>query len=370
MEHRTLKLLDTEIELPTFFPDGTYGAVKSIDFQDLEQARVDGVVMNALHLASKPGMNILKSVGGVKSFAGMKKPLLTDSGGFQMFSLIQQNPKYGTIRNKEIIFHPDMGGEKLIYTPEKCIRNQFVFGSDIIMCLDICTHPESGYSVQLDSVKHTISWAKLCKKEYLTQLKNYKYSENRRPLLFAIIQGGMNRELRKLCAQELVSIGFDGYGYGGWPIDEEGNLVREILQYTAELMPDDSVKYAMGVGKPEAIVECFRYGYRLFDCVIPTREARHRRLYVYNPEQPDVFQEGFYRYLYIADDQYACDMRPVSQECDCHCCRNYSRAYLRHLFRQNDPLAYRLATIHNLRFYTQLMEKLRATWEGGTEDEN
>ena len=355
----SLKLLNTEIKLPAFFPDGTYGTVKSIDFRDLDYSKIDGVVMNALHLSSKPGINVLKRTGGVKRFVQTNKAILTDSGGFQMFSLIQQNKKYGTIRNKEIIFHPDMGKEKLIYTPEKCIRNQFVYGSDIIMCLDICTHPDSDYSVQLDSVKHTIAWAKQCKKEYLTQLKNYKYVQDRRPLLFAIIQGGMNKDLRKMCAEELVEIGFDGYGYGGWPIDSSGNLVGEILQYTAQQMPDDSIKYAMGIGKPEAIVECYKYGYQLFDCVIPTREARHQRLYVYNPSQTDVFQDNFYNYMYIMDDKYALDMNPISELCDCYCCKNYSRAYLRHLFKINDPLAYRLATIHNLRFYTNLMEKLR-----------
>jgi queuine tRNA-ribosyltransferase len=186
---------------------------------------------------------------------------------------------------------------------------------------------------------------------------NYKYSDSHRPLIFAIIQGGNDKKLREQFAKSLLDIGFDGFGFGGWPIDTDGVLVTDILKYTAELMPDDQVKYAMGLGKPEEIVELSRYGYNLFDCVIPTREARHHRLYIFLSD--DIYDKPFYEFVYILDEKHRTADKPVSENCDCYTCENYSRAFLRHLFKVGDTLAYRLATIHNLRFYSKLMEKIR-----------
>ncbi len=358
---KQLQLLHGNINFPNFFPDGTYGSVKATDSFDLLSCKVDGIVMNAFHLYSRPGVSIIRKHGGINNFIGYPNPILTDSGGFQVFSLLRENPKNGQINENEIIFRPNQDREKIIFSPEKCIQLQFAVRSDIIMCLDYCTHPEDSNEIQEKSVETTIKWAKKCKQEYLLQLKNYKYTEDRRPLIFAIIQGGNNNKLRKYCAEELISIGFDGFGFGGWPVDSKGNLTDEILAYTASLMPDEGVKYAMGVGKPEEIIRCVKMGYDLFDCVIPTREARHQRLYVYksiDAVTPDT-TDSFYSYLYIMDEKYIADRSPVSEDCDCLCCRNYSRSYLRHLFAINDPLAQRLATIHNLRFYTTLMDKLR-----------
>jgi queuine tRNA-ribosyltransferase len=356
-----LKLLHGSVELPAFFPDGTKGVVKCVDSKDLEDCKVEGLVMNTFHLLSNPGPNILKRMNGLNNFINWNHPILTDSGGFQVFSLISENPKFGEIRNNEIIFRKDFK-DKIILSPEKCIQLQFNYGSDIIMCLDYCTHPNDTYEVNEKAVDTTIRWAKKCKEEYLKQLKIRNIKN--RPLLFAIIQGGDNFELRKKCADELKKIGFDGYGFGGWPLDIEGNLVDDILEYTASLMPDDTPKYAMGVGKPEEIVRCYKMGYNLFDCVIPTREARHNRLYVFNEkydsfEDVNVYEDDFYNHYYVLDDKYITDDKPVSKVCDCHTCKNYSRSYLRHLASINEELYNRLATIHNLRFYTQLMEKLR-----------
>ncbi len=355
---KSIDLIHGRIEFPNFFPDGTYGGVKTTDSYDLLGCKVDGIVMNAFHLYSKPGLSILKKHDGINNFIGYPYPVLTDSGGFQVFSLLRENPKNGQINENEIIFRPNQDKKKIIFSPEKCIQLQFAVRSDIIMCLDYCTHPDDKEDVQKKSVETTIKWAKKCKQEYHLQLKNYKYSEDRRPLLFAIIQGGNKKELRKYCAEELISMGFDGFGFGGWPVDKNGNLIDEILKYTAGLMPDQSVKYAMGLGRPEEIVRCVKMGYDLFDCVIPTREARHQRLYVYNDEF-DLNSDGFYSYLYIMDDKYTADTSPVSDVCDCFCCKNYSKSYLRHLFAVNDSLSLRLATIHNLRFFTMLVEKLR-----------
>ncbi|NLO48675.1 MAG: tRNA guanosine(34) transglycosylase Tgt [Clostridiales bacterium] len=359
---KKLDLLHGSVALPAFFPDGTYGNVKTVDTFDLYGCHIDGIVMNAFHLFNKPGLAIVKKHGGINRFIRWDKPVLTDSGGFQVFSLLRENEKYGTIRKNEIIFRPNQDEEKIIFSPQKCIQMQFAVRSDIIMCLDHCTHPDDEYMTQKESVETTVRWAKICKDEYETQLKNYKYDGECRPLLFAIIQGGSDKALRKYCAEKLTEIGFDGFGFGGWPVDKNGNLVDDILKYTAELMPSGSVKYAMGLGRPEEIVRCADMGYNLFDCVIPTREARHRRLYVYNAENADcinIRKDGFYSYLYIADDKHAADASPVSGACDCLCCKNFSRAYVRHLFNAKDPLAERLATIHNLRFYSMLMENLR-----------
>ena len=353
------------VPLPAFFPDGTYGVVRCVDTDDLHKCKVPGLVMNGFHLLSKPGVNVLKHFKGVHSFSGWDRPVLTDSGGFQVFSLIQQNPKFGEVRKNELIFRPDGGNRKIILTPEKSIQFQFSCGSDIMMCLDYCTHPEDSYEISKLSVELTVDWAKRCKQEYEKQMTIRKIPQEKRPLIFAIIQGGGYHELRKKCADDLIKIGFDGFGFGGWPVASDGNLVEDILEYTANLMPDDKIKYAMGLGKPDGIIKCVKMGYNLFDCVIPTREARHNRLYVFDDgietgSDAETESDPFaYSHYYILDDKYIRDDRPVSESCDCPTCNKYSRAYLYHLYKVGDSLAYRLATMHNLRFYTTLMEKIR-----------
>ena len=350
----TLKLNHGDIPLPAFFPDGTYGAVRCVDADDLAACKVAGLVMNGFHLISKPGLSVLKHFKGIHTFTGWDRPILTDSGGFQVFSMIRQNPKFGEIRKKSLIFRPDGGSEKLIFTPEKSIQSQFAFGSDIMVCLDYCTHPEDSYEINKLSVDITVDWARRCKLEYEKQLQVRKIPAEKRPLIFAVIQGGGYRDLRKICADALMGIGFDGYGFGGWPLSSDGKLIEDILEYTASLMPDDKAKYAMGLGKPEGIVKCVKMGYNLFDCVIPTREARHNRLYIFDNENDED-----YSLYYIMDEKHIREEGAVSTNCDCLCCRRYSRAYLYHLYKIGDSLAFRLATMHNLRFYTRLMEKLQ-----------
>jgi len=345
------------IPLPTFFPDATYGVVRTVDSGDLENAKVPGLVMNGFHLLSKPGINTIKKFKGLHNFTGWDKPILTDSGGFQVFSLIRQNPKFGEIRKNELIFRPDGGNDKIILTPEKSIGFQFTCNADIMMCLDYCTSPEDTYETSQFSVEVTIDWAKRCKEEYDKQLKARKIPADKRPQLFAIIQGGSFFDLRKKCAEELINIGFGGYGFGGWPVAADGTLIEDILAYTASLMPDHQIKYAMGLGKPDGIIKCVEMGYNLFDCVIPTREARHNRLYVFDDHLDNT--NFTYSHYYILDEKHIREETPISQNCDCLLCQKYSRAYLYHLYKIGDSLAYRLATIHNLRFYTRLMEKIR-----------
>ena len=364
LEMNELHLPRGIINLPAFFPDGTRGVVRCLDSKDLENCGVRGLVMNTYHLMTKPGQSVIKALGGLNGFTGWRHPILTDSGGFQVFSLIRENAKFGEITSKEIIFRSEDGRSKTVLTPEKCIRSQFSYGADVMMCLDYCTHPDDSYEINKKAVDTTIKWAERCKKEYLDILKQKGDSKTEQPpLIFGIIQGGNDKALRKECADALIDIGFDGFGFGGWPLDSDQNLVSGILEYTANLMPDTGIKYAMGIGRPEGVVLCHKMGYKLFDCVIPTREARHNRLYVFSDEysRPSEINvnENFYRYHYVLDDKYRRDNRPVSQICDCHCCLNYSRAYLRHLNIIGDSLGNRLATIHNLRFYTMLMEALR-----------
>ena len=341
-----------DVRLPAFFPDATYGSVRCADSADLLGCRVQGLVMNAYHLLARPGAGVLRHFGGVRRFSGWDGPVLTDSGGFQLFSQIRENPKFGEIRKNEIIFRQE-GGDKLSLTPEKCIQTQFACGADIMMCLDYCPHHDDPYETVETAVEYTIGWAERCKAEYERQLSSRGIETNERPLIFAIIQGGGFFDLRKKCADALKALQFDGYGFGGWPLSSDMRLAEDTLVYTAGLMPDDKIKYAMGVGKPENVVKCAAMGYDLFDCVIPSRDARHGRLYVFDG---DCLAHSAY---YILNEEHIRDGRPVSGVCGCHTCRNYSRAYLYHLAKSGDSLSHRLATIHNLRFYAELMERLR-----------
>ena len=358
-----MQILDTpsgRLPLPCFFPDATYGAIRAGSLDDIGAAGLHGCEMNSYHLMSRPGAKLIKSLGGLHGFTGYGGTILTDSGGFQLYSLIRENPDYGEIRDREILFRPDLGREKLIYTPEKCIQVQFQYGSDIMMALDMCTHPDDPADVQRRSVELTVRWGERCRAEF----DKLSARMEKKPLLFGIVQGGSDPDLRKECGRRLEQIGFDGYGFGGWPLDSTGAFRPDILQMAADAMPDGKVKYAMGLGRPEEIAMLTDMGYSLFDCVIPTREARHQRLYTWRDgmDTPQGVRRGdgkFYKFLYILDEEHRRDPRPVDERCDCLLCRNHSRAYLHHLFKVNDPYALRLATAHNLRFYGKLMELLR-----------
>ena len=239
---------------------------------------------------------------------------------------------------------------------------QFQYGSDIIMALDLCTHPEDSMETQRRSVELTVKWAARCRAEFDKLASSRKNDD--RPLLFGIVQGGADRALRLECGERLREIGFDGFGFGGWPLDSNGQFCPEILKDAADAMDDALPKYAMGVGRPEEIVQCVAMGYTLFDCVIPTREARHQRLYAFKkgmdtPEGVRVPDGKFYSFQYMLDDKHARDDGPIDEHCDCILCRRYSRAYLHHLFKCGDPQAFRLATAHNLRFYGRLMELIQ-----------
>lgn len=359
---KSLALQNGALIFPVFMPDATFGLVRAVDSRDLENVQIQAVVMNAFHLMQKPGTSTIQSLGGLHAMSGWQRPIITDSGGFQAYSLIRQNPKFGNMTTKGINFQPEGSNRKFQLTPEKSIQLQLSYGSDIVICLDDCTHVDASDEEQELSVKRTIDWAKRCRKTFDDILRQKKVSKEDRPLIFGVIQGGGIPDLRKYCADELLKIGFDGYGYGGWPLDGEGNLLTEILSYTRSLIPQQYPMHALGIGHPLNVLACYQLGYGIFDCAMPTRDARHGRLYQFAyPEDSEQFglQGNWLKYLYINDQEHIKHPGPISEGCDCLTCQRYSRGYLHHLFKMNDALYFRLATIHNLRFMTQLTDRIR-----------
>lgn len=363
MNMNNITIKGKSLTLPTFFPDATRGVIRSVDSNDLRSVNVPGIVVNTYHLMTHPGASVIKSHGGIKTMMDWDGFVISDSGGFQLMSLIQQQTGFGKVSDDGITFYRGSTQEKKKYqlTPEKAIQVQFALDADIMICLDAFTPVGATREETQQSVRRTVTWARRCKDEFDRQVKQRKFTPENRPLLFGVIQGGEDPQLRTECAIALKDIGFDGYGFGGWPIDDTGELSTKTLKLTADLMEDDKPKYALGVGNPSAIVACARMGYTIFDCVLPTRDARHKRLYVFTEDPKSSNLDGkFWSYIHIHQEKNLRDKRPLSEWCDCLTCTHYSRAYLNHLFAIRDTLAYRLATIHNLRFYTQLIERIRS----------
>jgi queuine tRNA-ribosyltransferase len=340
----------------------------------LEQVGVEALVMNVFHLMQKPGSSTIQALGGLHKMAHWSRLIVTDSGGFQAYSLIRQNPKFGKISDQGIRFKPEGSDREFQLTPEKSVQLQMAYGADVILCLDDCTHVDDPEAEQQLSVTRTIQWAKRCKAEFQRQRNQRRpnkksstpYTLHPTPRLFGVVQGGGSVVLRRQCAEALLEIGFDGYGYGGWPLDSAGNLVVEMLALTRELIPAEFPLHALGVGHPDNVLACARLGYDLFDSALPTRDARNGRLCVFTtaPTAPDFCLSGkWWDYLYIGDDKHIKTDRPLSPACDCPTCRQYAVGYLRHLYKAGDTLFYRLATLHNLRFMMQLMEAIRAGQE-------
>ncbi len=358
----SLDLAHSQLRLPTFLPDATLGVVRAADSRDLIEAKIQAVVMNVFHLMQKPGSSTIQALGGLHRMAAWPQPIITDSGGFQAYSLIRQNPRFGTLSDQGISFIPEGAERKFQLTPEKSIQLQIAYGADVAICLDDCTHVEANLAEQQASVRRTIQWGRRCKAEFERQIQQRRLTAEQRPRLFGVVQGGGQRELRRACAEALLEIGFDGFGFGGWPLDGAGNLLTDMLAYTRELIPPDLPMHALGVGKPENVVACTNLGYSLFDSAMPTRDARNGRLYAYtaDPGNPRFRLTGnWHTYLYIHDKKHIKSDEPISPGCDCHTCAAYSRGYLHHLHRCGETLFFRLATIHNLRFMSRLMELLQ-----------
>ena len=361
IDNNTLVLPHGTLPLPAFLPDGTQGVVRAVSSGDLETCRVPAVQMNVYHLMQRPGTSTIQALGGLHRMAGWSRPIFTDSGGFQVYSLIRGNPKAGSITDRGATFRPG-GDRKYILTPEKSIQLQFSYGSDMLICLDDCTGPDDPPAAQADSVRRTIRWAAECKKTYLRLVEQKGLSDAQRPRLMAVIQGGLSPDLRRECAEALLDIGFDAYGYGGWPLDANNDLLTETVGLVRELTPPQFPVHALGIGHPANVVACVEMGYELFDSTMPTRDARHGRLLVFTRDLGAVrLSPGgdWFDYVYPGDDKHVKAVGPVSPHCDCPACSRYSLAYLHHLFKINDALYLRLATMHNLRFMTMLMERLR-----------
>ncbi|MDQ1284437.1 MAG: Queuine tRNA-ribosyltransferase [Patescibacteria group bacterium] len=364
------------IDTPFFMPDATRGFVKSLDKTDLEKIGMGPMVVNTYHLYLEPGEKLIEKAGGINQFMNWPRPLLSDSGGYQIFSLIHKNPKLGRITDEGAEFRSPINGSRHFITPEKSIQIQFDLGVDMMVVLDdVPPHSHEKEKIA-EAVSRTISWAKRCKDEYLKQVKKRKIKKEDQPLIFGVIQGGTYFDLREKCAKELVEIGFNGYGFGARHIDADGNFMEDMVRHTAELIPEEALRFALGVGTPEDIVKFTNCGWDMFDCVIPTREGRHGRLFLWkkqseipisksqipnkiqNPKSK-TYEKDFYETININNEKFKEDFGPVDENCDCTLCQNYTRAYLRHLFVVGDPLGMRLASIHNLKFYLDLMEELR-----------
>jgi len=389
-----IKTKNGAIHTPFFMPDATRGFVRSIDNEILKKLGLEAILINTYHLFLNPGMKIIKEAGDAHNFMNWERPLLSDSGGYQVFSLIHKNPQLGKITDDEVIFRSPVDGSKHILTPEGAIQIQFDLGVDMMVCLD--DPPPNNYSKEkiAQAVERTIRWAERCMVEYKRQLKLRKIKKSDRPLIFCVIQGGKYLDLRKSCTEELIKIGFsakggpaigwDGYGFGARHIDMDGNFMEEVVRETANFIPENALRFALGVGTPEDIVKCYGYGWDMFDCVIPTREGRHGRLFLrksnfqfpisnFQSNSNDQISndkknkkikkiaadEVFYETINITNGKFKNDFSPVDKNCDCYLCKNHTRAYLHHLFSSREVLGMRLAAIHNLKFYVDLMRSLR-----------
>lgn len=359
MKPKSFKTVNKSLPLPVFFPDATQGVVRTLDSIDIKNTKTPGVLVNTYHLYRELGKKVLKNYNGIRDFINWDGGIISDSGGFQVMSVAKQS-KTGKITDEGVTFVHD--GKKIKLTPESSIEFQMLLKPDMVVVLDDFTPPEATYDQAKDTVERTISWAQRSKDEFERICKKQGLSKQDRPYILGVVQGGDYLDLREYCAKELAKISFDGFGYGGWPIKADGLFNYDVAKVIADNTPENYFLYGLGIGKPEDIVNCVDIGYTIFDCVLPTRDARHKRLYVYNAktiDQIDVHKPKFYSYYVPDKERYYSDNNPVSTACDCLLCKNYSRAYLAHLFRIKEPTAMRLATIHNLCFYSILMEKLK-----------
>ncbi|MBL7159317.1 tRNA-guanine transglycosylase [Candidatus Microgenomates bacterium] len=360
------KTIKAKLPLPVFFPDATQAVIKSLDSSDIESTKTPGVLINTYHLYRQLGQKVIENHDNVRKFMSWQRGLISDSGGFQVMTLAKAGCQKGNVTDKGVIFHSSKK-KKILFTPEKSIQFQMILKPDMVVVLDDFTEPNASYEKAKETVDRTVLWAKRSKEEFVRCCQKQGLTEKTRPYILAVVQGGDYLDLRKECAERLSAIGFDGFGYGGWPITKEGKFNYEVAKCIADSTPKDYFLYGLGIGKPEEIVGCVDLGYHIFDCVLPTRDARHKRLYVYNADSIDdidIRKPKFYSYFVPDKEKYYQDNRPVSSACDCLLCTRYSRAYLAHLFRIKEFTAGRLATIHNLRFYSILMEKLQANSKG------
>lgn len=356
-----VSLKSGKLTTPFFMPDATRASVRGLTTDQILETGIEAMVVNTYHLFLQPQMDLIRKAGGVHQFMNWNKPLLSDSGGYQVYSLIHKNAHLGKITEDGAVFRNILNGKKHLLTPELAIEIQFDLGVDMMVVLDDPRPNNVSREIIDESVERTIRWAKRCKIEYKKQIEKREITEEKRPLLFGVVQGGVHCDLREKCAKGLSEIGFDGYGFGGRHVDQDGNFLEEVVKKTASYIPQNALRFALGIGTPQDIARCFSFGWDMFDCVIPTREGRHGRLFVWENKEvilKNQFQD-FYRTMNILNSQFKEDLRPIDEKCDCYACQNHSRAYIHHLFKAKEPLANQLATIHNLRFFGELVRELR-----------
>ena len=326
------------IATPAFAPVGTQATVKALDPRDLENLGADLILSNTYHLYLRPGADLIAELGGLHRFMGWDGPILTDSGGFQVFSLAEKRQ----VSDEGVVFASHIDGSRHLFTPEMVVHVQEQLGADIIMCLDECAEPhDRAYNEQ--ALARTHAWAERCR---AAQGRSDQ-------ALFGIVQGGIFADLREASARFLADLDFPGYAIGGLSVGETKEQMYSMLDITVPSLPADKPRYLMGVGAPEDLLEGVARGVDLFDCVLPTRLARNAALFT---------RQGR---LNIRNAQFARDARPIEAGCSCYTCQHFSRAYLRHLFKAGELLAYRLATIHNVHFLLALMRDIRAALAQG-----
>lgn len=322
------------INTPVFMPVGTQATVKAMSPAELEEIGAEIILSNTYHLYMRPGESLVKKAGGLHKFMNWNKPILTDSGGFQVFSLADLR----NIKEEGVTFKSHIDGSKHFISPEKAIQIENDLGADIIMCFDECLPYPCEYDYARDSLHRTIRWAERCKEAHKNTDKQ---------ALFGIIQGGMYKDLREESVREMIKLDFPGYSIGGLSIGEPKDIMYDVLDWTAHLLPENKPRYLMGVGSPDCLIEGAIRGIDMFDCVLPTRIARNGTVFTSKGK------------IVVRNAEYAEDFSPLDDECDCYACRNFSRAYIRHLFKAKEILGARLTTIHNLHFLIKLMEQIR-----------
>lgn len=333
------------VDTPAFMPVGTYGTVKGMTPEEVHATGAQVLLGNTFHLWVRPGQEVMKLHGDLHDFMNWQGPILTDSGGFQVFSL----GDIRTITEEGVFFRNPVNGDKIFLSPEVSMEIQYDLGSDVVMIMDECTPFPATWEEAKKSMEMSLRWAK--------RSRDHFDKQGNKNALFGIVQGGMYEDLRDESLTGLLDIGFDGYAIGGLAVGEPKAEMHKILEHTCPLIPADKPRYLMGVGKPEDLVEGVRRGIDMFDCVMPTRNARNGHLFT---------TDGIVK---IRNAKHKVDIGPLDAECDCYTCKNYSRSYLHHLDKCNEILGSRLNTIHNLRYYQRVMEGLRGAIEQGKLDE-
>lgn len=336
-----MQLAHSEVLTPTFMPVGTQGCVKALDFNDLNALGAKIILANAYHLYLRPNDFIVKKLGGLHKFSGFNGSFLTDSGGFQAFSL------NGKVKENGILFKSHIDGSSHFFTPQKVLDIQYNLNSDIMMILDDLIKLPADKKRILESIKRTIAWARESLFYHATMRDSHSTNN-----IFAIIQGGVDFSAREICAKELVAMecegsGFDGFAIGGLAVGEEKNAMYDTIEFSTKFMPKDKIRYLMGVGTPEDLLEGITRGVDIFDCVMPTRNARNGTLFTH------------YGRVNIKSSRFSGSDLPLDSACECYTCRQFSSGYLHHLFRANEMLYARLSSIHNLAFYLDLMKEAR-----------